>query len=140
MPMLVHTYTSYFREKQKDLYFIRFSFPDRELGDFFNLALYDENEIPGRAELLAWIKDNLPETEVGPIYTFHDDDGFLAAPYDGTLYVEFALGDREKFEARWETPDGKSVDDRWQSWIYPFEQYKARYDGRIPDPKEFRDA
>lgn len=59
--------------------------------------------------------------------------------YDGTIYLEFTPEDLEKFECRWETPDGHSLDSRWQCYFYPLTEYMERHGGRIPTPEEYFD-
>lgn len=135
MPQLVHNITTYFFEKQRDLYFIRFTQVDRSFMGLAENCVPDE--IPGRKELLIWLKENLPHVEVGPIYTFTSDSGLLIAPYDGSLYIDFSKEDAKKYDEFWENSDGSCKDPRWQCYIYSFEMYKEKYNGRIPDPEEF---
>lgn len=106
MPMFVHNFTSYFHEKQRDLYFVTFS--QVKKGPLGLPDVQDYEAIPGRRELLKWIKENLPETKVGPIFAYDSDSGFITMPYDGSIFLEFAPEDQKKFESRWETPEGKT--------------------------------
>lgn len=99
----------------------------------------DYEAIPGRRELLKWIEENLPDTKVGPIFAYDSDSGFITMPYDGSIFLEFAPEDQKKFESRWEAPDGKSLDERWQCYLYPLELYKEKHGGRIPAPEEYFD-
>lgn len=135
MPMFVHNFTSYFYEKQRDLYFVTFS--QVKKGPLGLPDVQDYEAIPGRRELLKWIKENLPDTKVGPIFAYDSDSGFITMPYDGSIFLEFAPEDQKKFESRWETPEGKSLDERWQCYLYPLELYKEKHGGRIPAPKEY---
>lgn len=75
MPMFVHNFTSYFHEKQRDLYFVTFS--QVKKGPLGLPDVQDYEAIPGRRELLKWIKENLPETKVGPIFAYDSDSGFI---------------------------------------------------------------
>ncbi len=136
MPQLIHTITSYFFEKKRDLYFIRFNVPRNVLGFTQEESL---DAIPGRDELLAWLSDNMPHVEKGPIFTFKDDSGVIAAPYDGSIYVDFSDEDNRKYCAEWEDANNVCKDPRWQCYVYPLEDYMAEYGGRIPDPEEFVD-
>ena len=138
MPQLVENFSSYFFKKQRDLYFIVFTGVKKDPLTGFTLS-EDYEKIPGREELLRWFAENLPDTEVGPIYTFTSDSGIIVAPYDGSLYVDFSREEEPKFSARWEASDAKSVDPRWQCYHFPLEMYKERYGGRIPNPEEFMD-
>lgn len=138
MPRLIDNFSSYFFKKQRDLYFIVFTGVKKDPLSGFPLSEAYQ-KIPGREELLRWFAENLPDTEVGPIYTFTSDSGIIAAPYDGSLYVDFSPEEEQKFSTRWETSDGKSIDPRWQCYHYPLEMYKERYGGRIPNPEEFMD-
>ena len=138
MPRLINTITSYFFKKQRDLYFVRFTQVDRSgfMGMPKNCV---PSQIPGRKELLTWLKENMPHVEVGPIYTFTSESGFIVAPYDGSLYVDFSEEDAQKYADVWENPDTSCKDPRWQCYFYPLEQYKEKYGGRTPDPTEFYD-
>lgn len=137
MPMFVHNFTSYFHEKQRDLYFVTFS--QVKNGPLGLPDVQDYEAIPGRRELLKWIEENLPDTKVGPIFAYDSDSGFITMPYDGSIFLEFAPEDQKIFESRWETPEGKSLDERWQCYLYPLELYKEKHGGRIPAPEEYFD-
>ena len=52
MPMFVHNFTSYFHEKQHDLYFVTFS--QVKKGPLGLPDVQDYEAIPGRRELLKW--------------------------------------------------------------------------------------
>ena len=58
MPMFVHNFTSYFHEKQRDLYFVTFS--QVKKGPLGLPDVQDYEAIPGRRELLKWIKKISP--------------------------------------------------------------------------------
>lgn len=89
--------------------------------------------------IVVLIEENLPDTKVGPIFAYDSDSGFITMPYDGSIFLEFAPEDQKKFESRWEAPDGKSLDERWQCYLYPLELYKEKHGGRIPAPEEYFD-
>lgn len=110
MPRRIDNFTSYFHRKQRDLYFVTFTQATKDPMGF--PAVRDCEAIDGRRELLDWLREKLPSTDVGPILPFDSDSGFIAMPYDGSIYVDFTPEDLEKFESRWETPDGKSIDSR----------------------------
>lgn len=78
MPMFVHNFTSYFHEKQRDLYFVTFS--QVKKGPLGLPDVQDYEAIPGRRELLKWIKENLPETKVGPIFAYDSDSASSRCP------------------------------------------------------------
>ncbi len=137
MPRRIDNFTSYFHRKKRDLYFVTFTQVKKDPMGF--PAVQDYEAIPGRRELLKWIQENLPDTKVGPILPFDSDSGFIAIPYDGSIYVDFTREDLEKFESRWETPDGHSLDSRWQCYFYPLTEYMEKHGGRIPTPEEYFD-
>lgn len=137
MPRRIDNFTSYFHRKQRDLYFVTFTQATKDPMGF--PAVRDCEAIDGRRELLDWLREKLPSTDVGPILPFDSDSGFIAMPYDGSIYVDFTPEDLEKFENRWETPDGKSIDSRWQCYLYTLEEYKEKHGGRIPAPEEYFD-
>ena len=128
MPRRIDNFTSYFHRKKRDLYFVTFTQVKKDPMGF-----------PGRRELLKWIQENLPDTKVGPIFAYDSDSGFISMPYDGTIYLEFTPEDLEKFEYLWETPDGHSLDSRWQCYFYPLTEYMEKHGGRIPAPEEYFD-
>lgn len=57
MPMFVHNFTSYFHEKQRDLYFVTFSQVKRASGIARRSGLRSH---PGTPRLLKWIKKISP--------------------------------------------------------------------------------
>lgn len=137
MPRRIDNFTSYFHRKKRDLYFVTFTQVKKDPMGFPSVQDYEA--IPGRRELLKWIQENLPDTKVGPFFAYDSDGGFISMPYDGTIYLEFTPEDLEKFECRWETPDGHSLDSRWQCYFYPLTEYMEKHGGRIPAPEEYFD-
>lgn len=152
MPMLIWNITDYFYHKQKELYYIRFKraddfddkeynqFSDEEQLEYLGEKLFrdtDYRKINGRREILDWFAQNLPNTEIKPLFLFTSDSGILSCPYDGTLYVDFDEESLQKFCEVWEDGNNNSADERFQCYYYPLENYKAKYDGKIPNPDDF---
>lgn len=117
MPQLIRTPEQIFREEGRDIYLIRIK--DEEGRD-----------LPAWQEIQDWISANLPNTHVemlGP----SEDSGFICG-YFGDLRVDFSEADLAAFCARWETPDGKSVDPRFQCYLWPYEKWSEKHGNFIP--------
>lgn len=97
MPRRIDNFTSYFHRKKRDLYFVTFTQVKKDPMGF--PAVQDYEAIPGRRELLKWIQENLPDTKVGPIFAYDSDSGFIAMPYDGSIYVDFTPEDLRNSKA-----------------------------------------
>ena len=63
-------------------------------ADTFLGIFIDNVNPPGREELLKWFSENLPETEINPLFLFGWNSGFISAQYDGTVSIDF---DEESF-------------------------------------------
>lgn len=85
MPRRIDNFTSYFHRKQRDLYFVTFTQATKDPMGF--QPVRDCEAIDGRRELLDWLREKLPSTDVGPILPFDSDSGLIAIPYDGSIYA-----------------------------------------------------
>jgi hypothetical protein len=136
MPVLLRTPEDIFRAEKKDLYVIH---DEKEWAGFESL----EKVIKGKVSLPAgdwdksgldfikkWIEDKLPGTwmeTIGP----SEHSGFLAGGPTG-LRVDFTAEGLERFVAQWEDGSGKSLDPRFQCYIYPYERWYRRHGRFVP--------
>lgn len=101
MPRLIRTPEEIFRAEGKDIYVIRFK--------------NGKTGLTARKEMIQWLHAALPQTP-------HEDlapseySGFRSG-YGGDLRVDFTEPSLETFSARWETPDGDSIDPRFQCYL-----------------------
>lgn len=119
MPVLIRNIDDYFAEKQRDLYMIVFG--KRQAWQEPGVKV--QHNPDGRDELMAWFAATLPAIEVAPLFDFTHSSGYLAAPYDGTLSIDFTPEALAIFCRHWETESGKSNDPRFQCWCYPWLQF-----------------
>lgn len=137
MPMIIECIDDYFNRKKQDLYFIVFG----ESRDW-RVGLFDHNvskNPPGREELLAWFAENLPHTEIKPLFTFGWDSGFISARYDGTVSVDFNEESLATYCARWETVSGEPVDPRFKCYWIRLSDYLKKHGGKLPDKPDYDD-
>ncbi|MGX2949528.1 hypothetical protein ACWIUA_01285 [Ursidibacter sp. B-7004-1] len=129
MPVFIWTITDYFFYKRKDLYAIKFEIPEGEERE-------DHFDLEARKMILQWFEENLPDIEIRPIYLFLSQPHILSTAYHGEIAIEFDEKSLEKFTSRWEDETGKSLDERFQCYLYSFDGYVKHHNGVIPDPNE----
>lgn len=119
MPVLIRNIDDYFADKQRDLYMIVFGKRHAWQTSGANV----QSNPDGREEIMNWLAATMPTIEVAPLFDFTDSSGYLAAPYDGTLSVDFTPDALALFCQHWETESGQSTDQRFQCWCYPYQQF-----------------
>lgn len=117
MPYLIRTPEDIFRTEAKDIYLIRF-------------RNYKDKEPAASKEIKKWIATNLPGTHVEPLAP-SEHSGWITG-YFGDLRVDFSQEGLEKFCARWETPEGKSTDRRFQCYVMPYQEWFEKYGHYVP--------
>lgn len=122
MPQAIRAPEEIFRAERKDLYIIRFK-PDEEMEWLPNP--------PGRKELVAWLKSNLPSVRIEPLAP-SEKSGILSG-YDGRIRVDFDQDSLAVFSAHWEDAEGASIDSRWQCYLWPYELW-LKEDGSDQPP------
>lgn len=135
--MIIECIDDYFDRKKRDLYFIVFG-----EGRDWRVGLFDDevsDNPPERAELLAWFSENLPETEINPLFTFGWNSGFISARYDGTISVDFDEASLAVYCARWETAFGDPVDSRFKCYWIRLSDYLKKHGGKLPDKPDYDD-
>ena len=143
MPDIVRCFDDYFAEKKRDLYFITFGksfqLSLRPLGKYINHEELDniDSDPPGREEIIAWLAEHLPNTEVAPLFPISWDSGIICLPYDGTISVDFDDESLAIFIERWEDNSGKSLDPRMQCRLIRLATYLDLHDGVYPTPPDF---
>jgi len=128
MPNLIRNIDQYFREEQRDIYYIVFG--DMYAHDWLSNSTPNP---PGREELLAWFAEHLPACKIEPIYPFTYRSGILCAPYPGSFTVDFDEESLQTFCARWENAEGKSLDSRFQCYWNPLSHYLEQNGGQYPN-------
>lgn len=117
MPQLIRTPEEIFRAEAKDIYVIRFQD-------------YENDKSIASKEIEAWISTNLPGTLVEPLAP-SEYSGWIIG-YFGDLRIDFSEDGLGKFCARWETPEGKSIDDSFQCYLMPYQAWFEKYGHYVP--------
>lgn len=116
MPQLIRTPEDIFRAEGKDIYMIQFQDQERES--------------PARSQILRWLKKNLPHTHVESLAP-SEHSGWLCG-YFGALRIDFSDSDLATFCERWETPEGKSTDPRFQCYLMPYQTWYKKAAPYVP--------
>lgn len=128
MPMLISTPEAWMREQQRDLYLIQFKVGEEDIFGHSKKKKQGRNTLEkAEADLRAWFAEHLPNVplqEFGP----SEYSGFLCGGprYLGADFTPEALA---IFESQQETPEGQSVDPRWQCYVMPFARWIEKLDG-----------
>ena len=118
MPLLIRTPEEILRATRKDLYFIR----DMGMDAGWNAK--------GVKMILHWIRKNLPETPIERIGPSEYSGYIVGGCFD--TWVDFSPEGLQAFMERWETPDGKSIDERFQCFLYPFNEWREKHGSFVP--------
>jgi len=116
MPTLLRTPEEIFRTEKKDFHFIR-----------FKQRRFEE----AQADLISWLDLHIPDTryeKIGP----SENSGYISG-YLGDLRIIFAESgfvesdfegsDLQIFCKHWETPEGKSLDPRFQCYVNSYQNW-----------------
>jgi len=116
MPTLIRIPEEVLRQTRRNLYYIRFNV------DPFKIE--EKEDIPGRKELLDWFAKECPEVELEDLGVAQIGDMVILSGCIGFLLrVDFDKASLAKFCTTWETPEGASLDPRWQCIVYPYKHY-----------------
>lgn len=118
MPYLIRAPEEILRATGQDIHFIRF----RD-----GLAAHNEGREPsGKAELCAWLARHQPHVVlelIGP----SEFSGWILGGIGGDWYVaNWTTADITAFSVEWEDVGGKSCDERFQCYCYPYAEYQRR--------------
>lgn len=83
---------------------------------------------PGWQPIQDWLQANVPNSRVEMMSP--SESSRWISGYFGALRVDFSESDLATFCARWETPDGGSVDPRFQCFLMPYKTWyekQAKY-------------
>jgi hypothetical protein len=116
MPQLIRTPEEIFREEAKDIYLIRFKGEKRKSA--------------ASKEIEAWITTNLPGTLIEPLAP-SEHSGWIEG-YFGDLRIDFSEDGLKQFCDRWETPDGASIDARFQCYLMPYREWLEKHGHYMP--------
>lgn len=123
MPQIIRTPEEVFRAERKDLYLIDF----KPKG----LSGWSPNP-PGRKELLDWFTANLPSVKIEPLG--HSERSGILGGYFGRFRADFDQDSLAVYAAHWEDAEGKSIDPRWQCYLWPYELWLKK-DGSDQPPE-----
>lgn len=115
MPQLIKSPEDIFRETAKDVYLIRF----RERRE----------EKEAHKDITEWVNTHLPGTRVerlGP----SEYSGYLS--YLGDIWIDFSAEGLAKFCEHWETAEGKSIDERFQCHVMPYQEWYDQHGRFVP--------
>ena len=129
MPQLIRTPEQIFREEGKDIYSIRFNEEDSD----DQLFPSDQENLPARKEMLAWLTENIPNAHI-EFLAPSENSGFLCG-YFGELRVDFSEADLATYCARWENEDGGSIDPRFQCYLWPYKKWFDKLNELTPTNK-----
>jgi hypothetical protein len=113
MPQLIQTPEQVLRETKRDLYFIRFK--DAALGS-------STKKIPGRREILAWFKRELPHVELEDLAP-SEASGWIGGSAGVLLRIAFDESSVAKYSEVWEHADGSSKDPRWGCYCCSYKDF-----------------
>ncbi|MDT8990706.1 hypothetical protein RQP54_07480 [Curvibacter sp. APW13] len=104
--------------------------------------MQDDQPVNLPVELTDWLATNFPDRELhtlGP----SEHSGWISG---GPCMKVLALTTEEvqRFSQRWEDANGKSIDDRWQCYQWPYQMWRDKCDrievtqGRPPNGTQYR--
>ena len=133
MPQLIRTPEQIFREEAKSIYVIQFkNYDDDESGE--SAEDCEDKKISASEEIKAWIAKNLPGTLIEPMGP-SEHSGWIIG-YFGDLRIDFPEDGLKQFCAKWEAPDGASVDDRFQCYLMPYQRWFEEYGHYVPSNQQ----
>ncbi len=128
MPQLVRTPEQVLRETKQDLYLIKFMGGEPPFGLPINI-------LPGRKELFAWFKRELPHVQLEDLGPY-EDSGVILGGIGILVRIAFDEASLAKYVEAWENKDGSSKDPRWACYIYPYQYYLERKSS-AKEPEDF---
>lgn len=129
MPILARTPEQIMREEPKDLYFIEFASASGEIFPLDPLRHIESgrhprpDDPPGRAELLAWLAEHLPNMRIEPLAPY-EDSCVISGGVLGRLRLDFDEESLQVYVKRWEDTDGKPIDPRFACYAINYSQLK----------------
>lgn len=84
-------------------------------------SLSPENFESAQQEIILWLEQHLPTSSFERMAP-SEKSGYIAG-YFGDLRIDFNDIDLQTFCRQWETPRGRSVDDRFQCFIQPYNKW-----------------
>lgn len=132
MPRLLRTPEEILRaDPAKDLFLLRFS------SAWIGIARLNPRPA-GKATILKWFAENLPEVELEPL-GFSEFSDFICGGASGDIAVHWTEEQMSMYCAKWEHPDGTSLDKRWQCLWYSQSEYADRL-AKHGDPRKRHDV
>lgn len=106
MVQLIRTPEQIFREERRDIYALRF------------LQRREDDVRQTRQEMHAWFAKHMPDSRTESLAPSEHSGFIVGGPIE--LRIAFTDDDLQQFCQRWETPDGKSNDPRFQCYQYSY--------------------
>lgn len=132
MPQLIRTPEEIFRDEGKDIYLIRFRQGDKDIeaiDDIDSRTLCAETR-PAIKEIRDWLQTNVPNARMERLAP-SEESGWIVG-YFGDIRVDFSAAELATFCERWEEPDGKSKDPRFQCFLMPCKPWFEQYGNFVP--------
>lgn len=117
MPQLIRTPEQIFREERCDVYYL-----------YFN-----QDDLVGRAtrdEMQTWFQQHMPNSPVEAMGPSEYSGWICGGP--AMLRIAFTDADLKKFCEVWETPDGTSIDPRFQCYLSPYQNWWDKHGQYVP--------
>jgi hypothetical protein len=113
MPHLIRSPEDIFRTEKRDVYCI-----------FFNEETPEAIKVTWK-EMENWFAKNLPNSPTETLAPSEHSGWIMGGPL--SLRVAFTDADLKTFTEQWETPDGKSIDPRFQCYLNPYQDWYDKY-------------
>ena len=118
MPQLIRTPEDIFRAERRDVYALQFT------------QTNERDICRTRDEMQAWFAQHMPGSPT-ELLAPSEHSGFIVGGPVG-LRIAFTDDDLQRFCQRWETPDGQSIDPRFQCYQYPYDRWWAKRGHYVP--------
>ena len=127
MPQLIYTLPELILQQHRDVYVIRFYDAEPHLSS-----------TPAQELLERWFKQHCPGLEMQAL-AHRPSDGLHTVLNERLVWVDFTDTALTQFEAAWESPDGGSIDERFQCFYVPFAGFEAQAQRAVAKDKMFED-
>lgn len=129
MPLQIRIPEEIFKSDPKDIFLIEFADPEGEISPLNGFpyifesdaeeAAYDPENPPGRAELLAWFAEYLPDVTIEALAP-PANSGFVCGGVNGRLRVDFDEASLQVWCEHWEDENGDGIDPRFACFRLPY--------------------
>lgn len=127
MPQLIYTLPELILQQRRDVYVIRFYDAEPHLSS-----------TPAQELLACWFKQHCPGLDMQTL-AHRPSDGLHKVLHERLVWVDFTDTELTHFEAAWETPDGTSIDARFQCFLVPFAEFETQAQRAVAKDRMFDD-